>query len=63
MLRRRSSILLRSDVAQPSTLGSQHGGHSSWITASGHLITAIIGAGVLGLPYSIACKLSTSACT
>lgn len=25
----------------------------SWITASGHLITAVIGAGVLGLPYAV----------
>eukprot|EP00878_Enallax_costatus_P023871 GHUV01025427.1.p1 GENE.GHUV01025427.1~~GHUV01025427.1.p1 ORF type:complete len:156 (+),score=38.65 GHUV01025427.1:187-654(+) len=37
-----------------SSLGSQHAGHSSWVTAAGHLITAIIGAGVLGLPSSVA---------
>ncbi|WIA38321.1 hypothetical protein OEZ86_001658 [Tetradesmus obliquus] len=37
-----------------SSLGSAHAGHSSWLTAAGHLITAIIGAGVLGLPASLA---------
>ena len=26
----------------------------SWLTAAGHLITAIIGAGVLGLPNAVA---------
>lgn len=38
-----------------SSLGSlhPHAGHSSWLTASGHLVTAIIGAGILGLPYAM----------
>lgn len=37
-----------------SSLGSVHAGHSHWLTAAGHLVTAIIGAGVLGLPSSLA---------
>ncbi|GBG00553.1 amino acid permease [Raphidocelis subcapitata] len=38
-----------------SSLGSlHHAGHSSWLTAAGHLVTAIIGAGVLGLPNAVA---------
>ncbi|KAI8467603.1 MAG: transmembrane amino acid transporter protein-domain-containing protein [Monoraphidium minutum] len=38
-----------------SMLGSlhPHAGHSSWVTAAGHLVTAVIGAGILGLPYAV----------
>jgi hypothetical protein len=45
--RRRSS-------ANFAKLGSDHDGHSGWVTAACHLITAMIGAGVLGLPNSFA---------
>ncbi|WIA23496.1 hypothetical protein OEZ85_000240 [Tetradesmus obliquus] len=53
-LRRRSSLLLRADLSQGSMLGSHHTGHTSWPIATGHIITTIIGAGVLGLPHSMA---------
>jgi hypothetical protein len=43
--RRRSS-------ANFSKLGSDHAGHSSWPTAACHLITAMVGAGILALPHS-----------
>ena len=35
-------------------LGSDHEGHSNWATAACHLVTAMIGAGILGLPNSFA---------
>ncbi len=39
-------------VAQPQS--QQQLGHSSWVTAAFHLVTVIIGAGVLSLPSSFA---------
>lgn len=45
--RRRSS-------ANFAKLGSDHEGHSNWATAACHLVTAMIGAGILGLPNSFA---------
>jgi Transmembrane amino acid transporter protein len=41
-------------VAQPDAPVANHTHAGHWITAAGHLITAIIGAGVLGLPSSLA---------
>lgn len=53
--RRASIMAVPSAVGRRvSSLGSlHHAGHSSWATAAGHLITAIIGAGVLGLPHAV----------
>ncbi|KAF8073110.1 AAP5 [Scenedesmus sp. PABB004] len=37
-----------------SSLGVPHEGHSSWLTAAAHLVTVMVGAGVLGLPSAMA---------
>jgi hypothetical protein len=58
-LSRRSSALSadferRRSSANFAKLGSDHDGHSSWMVGTSHLITAMIGAGILGLPNSFA---------
>jgi len=56
---RRSSALSADFVRRLSSanfgkLGSDHDGHSGWPVAACHLVTAMIGAGILGLPNSFA---------
>jgi amino acid permease len=43
---------VRTTFEKPTTLPTHPPG--SWLTAAGHLVTAIIGAGVLGLPNAVA---------
>lgn len=53
-----NTVLLRFEkeeyiVMHTRALARRHEGHSNWITASGHLITVMVGAGVLSLPAAM----------